>query len=266
MTDQDTGFTTIAVEEDADRCAVRLNRPAARNAIDQTMIDELHRVCARLESDPKILIITGTGGASTPTEKPVFASGADIGTLLRRRQADALAGITSAAFDRIAQLPMPVIAAIDGYALGGGLELALAADIRIGTPRARFGAPETGLGILAAAGASWRLRRVIGDPLAKELLLTGRLLSADEGLRLGLITHMVEPDDLMTETHRLADGISERDPLAVRLTKAVFDAPGDAHPLVDRLAQAILFESPQKEKRMRDFLERPRSALREANR
>ncbi|BAS16233.1 enoyl-CoA hydratase, mitochondrial [Arthrobacter sp. Hiyo8] len=119
-------FGTLLIEEREDRVTVLLNRPEVRNAIDQQMVDELHQVCEHLEREPKILIIAGVEG--------VFASGADIGQLRERRRDDALRGINSTIFVRIAKLPMPVIAALDGYCLGGGAELAYAADFRIGTP------------------------------------------------------------------------------------------------------------------------------------
>src|SRR5206468_4046908 len=108
---------------------------------------------------------------------------------------------------------MPVIAAIDGYALGGGAELAYAADLRVGTPRLRIGNPETSLGIIAAAGALWRLPRLVGEPLATELVLTGRILDGAEALAAGLVGSLHEPDDLLAAAHALADRIAANDPL-----------------------------------------------------
>jgi enoyl-CoA hydratase len=241
-------FTTLLVEERADRVVVLLNRPEVRNAIDQQMVDELHVVCAALEQSPKVLIIAGVDG--------VFASGADIAQLRERRRDDALQGINSTIFVRIAKLPMPVIAALDGYCLGGGAELAYAADFRIGTPSVRFGNPETGLGILAAAGASWRLKELVGEPVAKQILLAGRVLKADEALAVNLITEIHEAPELMDAAHDLADRIGRQDPLAVRITKSVFHAPAEAHPLIDQLAQGILFESQAKFDRMQAFLDK----------
>jgi enoyl-CoA hydratase len=246
------GFSTLLVEERADRVVVLLNRPDVRNAIDQQMVDELHAVCAALENDPKILIIAGTEG--------VFASGADIAQLRERRRNDALQGINSTIFVRIARLPMPVIAALDGYCLGGGAELAYAADFRVGTPAVRIGNPETGLGILAAAGASWRLKELVGEPVAKEILLAGRVLTAEEALAVHLITELHESAELMDAAHRLADRIARQDPLAVRITKSVFHAPAEAHPVIDQLAQGILFESQAKFDRMQAFLDRKSTA------
>lgn len=241
-------FGTLLVEEREDRVVVLLNRPEVRNAIDQQMVDELHMVCAALERNPKILIIAGVDG--------VFASGADIAQLRERRRDDALQGINSTLFVRIAKLPLPVIAALDGYCLGGGAELAYAADFRIGTPGVRIGNPETGLGILAAAGATWRLKELVGEPVAKQILLAGRVLRAEEALATNLITEIHEAPDLMDAAHNLADRIGRQDPLAVRITKSVFHAPAEAHPLIDQLAQGMLFESPAKFDRMQAFLDK----------
>ncbi|CEA09032.1 putative enoyl-CoA hydratase echA8 [Arthrobacter saudimassiliensis] len=241
-------FTTLRVTEQQDRVIAVLDRPEVRNAIDQAMVDELHALCAELEENPKVLILTGSEG--------IFASGADIAQLRERRREDALRGINSTIFHRIARLPMPVIAAVDGYALGGGAELAFAADFRLGTPTVKIGNPETGLGIMAAAGATWRLKELVGEPLAKEILLAGRVLSAEEALAVRLITEIHEPDALLDAANALADRIGKQDPLAVRITKTVFHAPAEAHPVIDTLAQGILFESPAKFDRMQAFLER----------
>jgi enoyl-CoA hydratase len=241
-------FSTLLVGERVDRVVVLLNRPEVRNAIDQQMVDELHAVCAALEQNPKVLIIAGVDG--------VFASGADIAQLRERRRDDALQGINSTIFVRIAKLPMPVIAALDGYCLGGGAELAYAADFRIGTPSVRIGNPETGLGILAAAGASWRLKELVGEPLAKQILLAGLILRAEDALAANLITEIHEAPELMDAAHNLADRIGRQDLLAVRITKSVFHAPAEAHPLIDQLAQGILFESQAKFDRMQAFLDK----------
>ncbi|THJ68371.1 enoyl-CoA hydratase/isomerase family protein [Arthrobacter echini] len=242
----------LRITEGDDRVVVELHRPEVRNAIDRQMVDELHAVCASLEQTPRILILTGSDG--------VFASGADIAELRERRRDDALAGINSTLFARIAALPLPVIAALDGHALGGGAELAFAADFRLGTPRLRLGNPETGLGILPAAGATWRLKELVGEPLAKEILLAGRILSAEEALDVRLVSTLHEPEDLLTAAHELADRIGRQDPLATRITKSVFHAPREAHPVIDQLAQAVLFESEAKFDRMQGFLDRKKSS------
>jgi len=238
----------LLIEELDDRVVLRLNRPHVRNAIDHETVAALHDACSKLERHPRVVLLIGTGCT--------FAAGADIRQLLLRRRDDALAGINSGTFDRIHGLPMPVIALIDGYALGGGAELAYGCDFRIGTPTAKIGNPEPGLGILAAAGAAWRLRELVGEPLAKEILLAGRILDAEEALAARLLNEIVPVENLETAGHRLADRIVGQAPLAIRLTKSVFHAPREAHPLIDDVAQAVLFETQDKHDRMTAFLAR----------
>lgn len=259
------GFHALDIRVDdaqPDRVVAAMVRPEVLNAIDQTMVDEFHALCQWLEANPRILIITGT---TTPhpkdphRERGIFASGADIAQLRERRRADALRGVNSQVFSRIKALPMPVIAAIDGFALGGGAELALAADFRVATTKVRFGQPETSLGISPAAGAMWRLKELVGESVALELLLTGRMLNAEEALELRLVNSVHEPADLMTAAHELADSIATQDPLAVQVTKRVFQMPPEAHPWADELGQAILFESQAKFDRMQAFLDRRKS-------
>ena len=239
-------MSALLIEESTDRLVVRLNRPEARNAIDQQMVDELHAACALLERKPRVALIIGEGST--------FAAGADIAQLRERRRSDALRGINSGIFDRIRKLPMPTIALIDGYALGGGAELAYACDFRIGTASAKIGNPEPGLGILAAAGANWRLGELVGEPIAKEILLAGRILDAHEALGVHLLNEVT--DDLLQAGNALADRITRQADLAVRLTKELFHAPRDAHPLIDNIAQAVLFETDDKHARMTAFLDR----------
>ena len=241
-------MTSLIIEEGEDRVVWRLNRPEVRNAIDRELVAGLYEACAAVEEEPRVVLLTGEGST--------FAAGADIAQLRERDLYDALRGINSRLFERIHRLPMPTVALLDGYALGGGAELAYACDFRIGTPDTRIGNPETGLGILAAAGAAWRLAELVGEPLAKEILLAGRVLTAEEAHAVRLLNEVVEPEELMAAGHRLADRITARAPLATRLTKAVFHAPRGAHPFVDDVAQAVLFETEEKHMRMTAFLER----------
>jgi len=239
---------TLRIEELGDRVVATLDRPEKRNAIDQETIDALHALCSSLEADPRTLILTGSGG--------VFAAGADIAQLRGRTAADARRGINATAFIRVGELPMPVIAAVDGFALGGGAELAYAADIRIATPTLQIGNPETGLGIMAAAGATWRLPEIVGHARASEVLLTGRMLDAEEALRWGLVSAVHPAEDLMSAAHAIADRIAANDPLATQHTKRALRTPRAQHPAIEFELQAELFGSPEKHRRMTAFLER----------
>lgn len=239
---------TVRIEEREDRVIATLDRPQKRNAIDQSMIDALHGLCASLEDDPRTLILTGSAG--------IFAAGADIVQLRERTADDARRGINATAFIRIRELPMPVIAAIEGPALGGGAELAYAADIRIGTPTLRIGNPETGLGIMAAAGATWRLPEIVGEARASELLLTGRTLDAHEALSWGLVSALHPAEELLAAANAIADRIAANDPLATQHTKRALRAPRAEHPAIEIELQAELFDSPEKHRRMTEFLER----------
>ncbi|MFE2042730.1 enoyl-CoA hydratase/isomerase family protein [Streptomyces sp. NPDC059477] len=240
-------YGTLRVEERDDRVVVTLCRPEARNAISGRMIAELHAVCDLLERDPRLLLLTGHGG--------VFAGGADIAELLERGREQALEGINSRLFERVRRLPMPTLAAVDGWALGGGAELAYACDLRIAGPGAVFGNPEPGLGIIAAAGACWRLPELVGESLAKQVLLAGRTLDAAQAHAAGLVMDVVPAGELLERAHEVLDRMARSSALALRLTKLVVDAPG-AHPVADDLAQAVLFEGRDKRDRMTRFLEK----------
>ncbi|KTR85843.1 enoyl-CoA hydratase/isomerase family protein [Leucobacter chromiiresistens] len=239
----------LRIEDRDDFVLATLDRPEKRNAIDRAVVDALHELCADLESRPRTLVLRGAGGS--------FAAGADIAQLRERTAADARAGINTRAFMRVHALPMPVIAVLDGYALGGGAELAYSADIRIGTHALAIGNPEPGLGIIAAAGASWRLREIVGDGLAAEMLLAGRILTGEEAHAAGLITHLHDDGDTAFEAAAaIARRIARLDPAAVQASKRVLGAPRSAHPRIDLAEQAILFDSPEKHRRMTAFLER----------
>lgn len=240
----------LKVERLDDRVVATIDRPATRNAIDADLVERLHDLCRSLETEPAPLVLAGGDG--------IFVSGADIGQLRERRRDDALRGINSGLFERIARLPLPTVAAVDGPALGGGAELAYACDFRIATPRTRFGNPEAGLGILAAAGATWRLRDLVGEPLAKEVLLAGRVLDAQECHAVHLVTQVVDPAELLPAAHALVDRVLRNGLLAVRLTKLALRVPAGAHPAFDDVAQAVLFETEEKHERMTAFLERRR--------
>lgn len=242
-------FQTLIFDDSRDAVEVTLNRPETKNAIDAEMIDELHRVCAILEQRPRIMVLSG--GADG-----VFAGGADIAQLRDRRRDDALAGINVNLFERIRALPLPTVAAIDGYALGGGAELSYACDIRIATPRTVFGQPEPGLGIIAGAGATFRLVRLLGESVAKQVLLAGEWLDADQALRFGLVQSIVEPADLAGTARAVAEKMGRNSQIALQMTKLAVDAGEAAHPQIELAIQALLFEDEEKIERMTKFLDR----------
>jgi enoyl-CoA hydratase/carnithine racemase len=246
-------YRTIALSQSDGVAVVTLNRPEARNAINLDVVNELHAALDELGRDAstRVLILTGAG-------KVAFASGADIRELRERRAADALRGINSSLFFKVERFPLPTIAAVNGYALGGGCELALACDLRIASESSRFGQPEVGLGIIPAAGATYRLPSIIGAGRARELILTGRIIDADEALAMGLVNRVVPDDRVMKEARAMALLIARKGPLALRAAKMTLQAScygPDAGHASERLAQALLFESDDKREGTTAFLE-----------
>jgi enoyl-CoA hydratase len=230
-----------------------INRPDARNAIDASVRDEMGAHLATLSRDDAVraLIFTGVGGKA-------FASGADIGELRERTHKDAFFGLNAALFQRVEDFPRPTVAAIEGYALGGGMELALACDIRVAGRSAKLGFPEVTLGIFPAAGGTWRLPRLVGLGRARELVFTGRTISAEEGKDVGLVEHVVDEGRSLDRAKELCAQIAKNAPLAVQVAKASLNAAArGADPAsVEKLGQALLFDSPEKRDRMTAFLEK----------
>lgn len=241
----------ISVDE-AGIATLLLSRPEVRNAIDRRMVAEVEGALAQLAADPavRVLILAGDGGA--------FAGGADIRQLRERTSVDAMQAINGRMFQQVEDFPHPVIAAVEGWALGGGCELALACDIRIAGEGARFGFPEVSLGIFPAAGGTWRLPRLVGLGRAKELVYTGRILDAREALAIGLVEEVVPTGEATTRARQLAETIARNSAMAVRVAKAAFNAVarGSAPEPIEKLGQAILFDSREKYERMTAFLER----------
>jgi enoyl-CoA hydratase len=243
--------STVLVERETHDVGViavlTLNRPEVRNAIDLEMVQALGAALDELAPDPEVraLILTGAGDKA-------FAAGADIAQLKERGVGDALMRINSGLFRRLEEHPAPVIAAIRGFALGGGCELAMACDLRIAGRSARFGQPEVGLGIFPGAGAVQRLPRLIGLGRAKELIFTGRIIDAEEAERIGLVNRVVDDDAVLAEARTTALTIARHGALAVNAC----GRPNPAFDPLDALGQAVLFESPEKHERMQAFLER----------
>lgn len=218
---------------------VTLNRPAVLNALNLAMLDELRATFAALDADDglRAVILTGAGPKA-------FAAGADIGELnalpgahAGERQARNGQALTRA----IERMRVPVIGAVNGFALGGGCELAMACDVRIASENAKFGQPEVNLGILPGYGGTQRMARLIGEGTAMYLCLTGEMIDAAEALRVGLVQKVVPLDGLLAEAKRVAGLIAAKAPLAIAATKrAVVD--GASLPLDDALAlEALLF-------------------------
>jgi enoyl-CoA hydratase/carnithine racemase len=192
-----------------------LNRPSKANAYSDAMIRQMDEAVDRFSADAAVkAVVIGSAVAGR------FCSGADLAEIRARSKPDAYKIPSMALFDRIEALPQPTVAAICGPAIAGGLELALACDLRLATPESSFALPETGLGIIPAAGGTWRLPRVVGQPLARQLILFGRELSGEEAVQVGLADLLVPADQLMEEARRWALRAASRDPLATRLAKA----------------------------------------------
>ena len=192
-----------------------LSAPATLNALNSTILGEIEAFVDGLDPDTtRVLVITGEGKA--------FVAGADISEMARLSEAEGLAFGQRGArvFKKIEDLPFPVIAAVNGFALGGGCELALACDIRIASDKARFGQPEVGLGIIPGFSGTYRLPKLIGQGIAKELIYTGRMIGADEALRIGLVNQVVAPEELASAVDALVDAILKNAPIAVGFAKA----------------------------------------------
>lgn len=219
------GFRNLTVERDGYTAIVTINRPDALNALNVETMKELGEAMGALgaDSDVAAVILTGAGKA--------FVAGADIAELstmggMESREASQLG---QKAFSLIENLPKPVIAAVNGFALGGGLELAMACDIRIASSKAKLGQPEVKLGVTPGFAGTQRLPRLIGFGRAKELLLIGEPIDAQTALAYGLVNKVVEPEDLMEAAKTMAGLIASRGPAAVALVKACVNKGYDAH-------------------------------------
>jgi enoyl-CoA hydratase len=226
---------------------VGLNRPDKHNALDEAMIAELDRALADAARQPCVLVVHST----TPG---VFAAGADIAELLERDADAALRAINAGLFERLEAHRWPTVALVDGPAYGGGCELALACDLRLVTPRARFAQPEPALGILAGAGANWRLPQMVGLAVARRMLYTGEVLDADAAVAAGLADAVHPVDQILDGGLALADRIAERSWRALELTKLALRLHRPATTTFDLAAQALLFDGVDKRERMTRFL------------
>jgi enoyl-CoA hydratase/carnithine racemase len=232
-------YETLTIETDDHLAVVTITRPEVRNALSRQVLAELRDALAVLCDTDDVGLVAFTGAG-----EKAFIAGADIGQLRHYDLRTGLNAEMQRTFDTVEAFPKPTVAAVNGFALGGGCELAMACDIRIATHNARFGLPETTLSVLPGAGGTQRLARLVGTGRAIEMILTA----------------VVPADGLRAELRRLADQILAKGPLAVRLAKLVVRAGMDSDlrtgQVIERLAQALLYTTADKDEGTSAFLEK----------
>ncbi len=247
-------YTTILTEVRGRVGLITLNRPEAMNALNNTLMRELMDALQAFDQDDAVGAMVITGNPKT------FAAGADIKEMAEKSVEEMQAADPIAQFDRIRSVQKPVIAAVSGWALGGGCELALSCDMIVASETAKFGQPEITIGVIPGAGGTQRLPRAIGKALAMEIVLNNRILSAQEALQLGLVNRVVSLESYLDEAVKLAEEIASRAPLAVRTAKRLINQAYE-HFLRDALAeerQAFygLFATEDQKEGMRAFIEK----------
>jgi enoyl-CoA hydratase len=234
---------------------ITINRPEVRNALNMETVHEMRVVLQKWKQDPDVQVVVFTGAGDK-----AFAAGADIAQLRQRTVLDALESQMQSFYREIELYEKPTIAAVNGYALGGGCELAMACDIRIASTNAKFGLPELNLAIIPGAGGTQRLARLVGKGKAIEMILTGAMIGAEEAQTIGLVTQVTAPDRLFEAVRETCDKILAKGPLAVRLAKlaihAGLETDLDTGLLIEKLAQAVLFTSEDKLEGTTAFLEK----------
>lgn len=212
-------YKNIVLQKEDKVAVLTISRPKALNALNSETLKELDLAIDEIAEDDKIyaVILTGEGKA--------FVAGADIAEM---KDLDVMGGrkfgnLGNKVFRKLETLEKPIIAAVNGFALGGGCELSMACDIRIASSKAKFGQPEVGLGITPGFGGTQRLPRLVGLGMAKELIYTAKIINADEALRIGLVNKVVEPENLLSEAKALANTIAGQAPIAVSFCKAAIN-------------------------------------------
>ena len=234
---------------------ITLNRPEVRNALSPEMWRDLSGAVKRAGEEEKVRVVIVTGAGDK-----ALASGADIRELHDRHYLKQLAGTASGALKTLEDLKKPVICAVNGYALGGGCELAMACDIRIATRRSKFGQPELGLGIIPGAGGTQRLARLVGIGRAKELIFTGRIIDAEEACRIGLVNAITEDsrESLMEAAFAMAEKMREKGPVALAMAKTAINAGTECDMntglLLEILAQTIAMSTEDRKEGTAAFL------------
>ncbi len=253
-------YETILVETRGRVGLVRLNRPRAFNALNSQLMRELTDALAALDADPAVGAIVITGN------ERVFAAGADIREMSTATPVDMLVSGYIDLFDRIRSVTKPIIAAVSGWALGGGFELAMTCDMIIASESAKFGQPEINLGIIPGAGGTQRLTRTVGKYLAMEMVLNDRRLSAEEAARWGLVNRVVPVERYLDEALTLAEQLAARAPLALRIAKEAVNKALETS-LTEGLAYErrvffLLFATEDQKEGMQAFLEKREPAWR----
>jgi enoyl-CoA hydratase/carnithine racemase len=211
----------VLTERDGPVAIARLNRPEARNALSPDLLNALGDACAGWDADPDVRAIVIAGGDD------YFAAGADIKALRDRPAQDAPAAASAAFWPGMAALRTPLVAAVSGYALGGGCELALLCDLIVASETAEFGQPEIMIGIIPGGGGTQRLARVLGKHRAMEMVLTGRRIDAAEAYRFGLVNRVAKKREWLAQAVELAQVVARRAPIAARLAKQAVLAADD---------------------------------------
>lgn len=248
-------YENVLYEVDGPLALITINRPERHNAISLATLDDLHAAIGQAAGDAAVRAIAITGAG-----EKAFASGSDLQEVERRDLRVALTPLVQGVAERLERTPKATIAAINGYCMGGGLEVALGCDIRIATTRARFATPEGRIGIIPGGGATQRLPRLIGRAWAMEMLLMGETIDAARALEIGLITRLVEAPDLMPTVRAMAKRLAGYAPFVPQFMKAMVHSGMEgsmaAGLALEKFAQGALCETQDKAEGLRAFLEK----------
>jgi len=248
------GYQNILVSKEGSIAILQLNRPKALNALSFELMGELVKVLEDLEKDQDVRAIILTG------DERAFASGADLKEMSQASPVDLILGRRFELWDRLRKIGKPIIAAVNGYCLGGGNELAMNCDIIIASQTATFGQPEVNVGIMPGAGGTQRLIRAVGKYRAMEMILTGKSITADEAHRIGLVNRVVPAVSLMVEARKIANEIASKPPISIQAAKEAIlkaqDTPLEVGLEFERKSFYTLFATEDAKEGMKAFLEK----------